>query len=248
MGNQNCCDNKNIATESIKTVYPFADPAGVSMSLSKEKSVSKFSASDKENSKSVSSQVLKSAQNRSSKSESAQSLVSRDSVVVASIYKNIEQGILENATRPLKLFGRSDLVELLTNFESVFQLLVEIKPTDLADMPQVPPLPIEAETTLKFYRTKLRQAHPNKIHSCVFQTAYKAKNGLILMGDQSSTGICGDGRILFAPKSFYEGKMQNSLPNGLGIMFYSMSVVYFGNFKDGRRSGKGTLEQRSSKM
>ena len=44
----------------------------------------------------------------------------------------------------------------------------------------------------------------------------------------------------------YEGEIKNGLPNGMGIMiWWSAGLKYVGEWKDGQRTGQGTLTLRN---
>ena len=230
MGNTNCCDSKNIDLEKAKTSYPFAEDPPVDASLEKQKSETFKSQKD------------------NSKPKTQSTTNSRDSFVVKNLYQQIEETALKSSSRRISLFERSDLGEVFNRFEPFFVRYIENENEQLVSLVEVPVLPKEINSTLKFYRVKLKEQFEAKLSKKELTSAFIANNKLRYLGTQKNGCMKGRCQIILGSKSFYEGKVKKNLPHGLGVMFYSFSVIYFGEFKKGKKSGRGVLEQRSVKV
>lgn len=228
MGNQNCCEAKNIDMEQAGTTLPFAHQKSSNSNFSSVKS----SFKDKEN----------------SVQKSATTIDSRDSTIIGNVYKQIQQSVFDVARKPVTLFGRAEMTQTLAAFSQSVEELEENLKEQLKKSPEALQLPKAVEATLNFYRGKLRKEYPENVASCTSKESYVAKGGVKFCGTLLNGTIKGWSIVMFSPKSFFEGEMCDSLPNGVGVMFYTLSLIYFGTFRNGRRSGKGTLELRSTEI
>lgn len=233
MGNQNCCqNNQNVANEQAKTAYPFDAKDGSLTDGSKAPGGSRSLEQEKEN----------------SKPSSLATLPSRDSQIIDQLYKAIECNVIEEATKPIVLFGRKDVADILAGFEALAGKLKEEVPAEWKQVAEATKLSLEVETAVKHYRSKAQKVFPGvRFVGEGSATHYRTKGGVSVTIQKTDDGNL-LGKILFGPKMFYEGQMTGNLPHGQGLMFYSLSVIYFGGFRDGRRNGRGVLEQRSCKV
>ena len=237
MGNQQCCQNLgNLVGEQGKTSFPFAKVG---------KTVSEQSKSGSE---SIISKIRVDKENSRPPRESLKSLTSRDSQIVDAMYKAIESNVIDQATKPLVIFGRKDLGDVLSQFEVTAANVRKGMRADWKIVSEPAKLSLEVETAAKFYRSKAQKEYPKVTFGGSFTEHYRSKDGVSVSGKSIADGMDGRGRVVFGSKVFYEGQISGNLPNGIGLMFYSMSVIYYGSFSQGRRNGKGVLEQRSVKV
>ncbi|KJS28859.1 MAG: hypothetical protein VR64_22335 [Desulfatitalea sp. BRH_c12] len=75
---------------------------------------------------------------------------------------------------------------------------------------------------------------------------YKWVDGRVYDGDWQNDGMSGKGIVKLPDGSYYDGEWKNSWPNGHGIGVYpSAGLTFEGEFKDGKREGKGTTKWRN---
>lgn len=230
MGNSNCCETKNIDLEKSKTLYPFSENANFSNKPPRK------------------SQSFSSLKKEKSIGNNEDSLKSIDSKLINKLYDEIEENCLKNNFQKTLNFGRTDIQDFFLNFNTFKTLYLQNYDETLSSLVDAPKVEHQIVSLLNFYRVKLQNVFKSSQYNFTFVNGFIASNGVLYASNNEQEVITGKGLIIPCKKSFYEGDIVKNLPHGLGVFFYSWTIVYYGSFQNGLRSGKGFLEICSKRV